>query len=236
MSNLVISIFWGVIFGSCCYSTNTSKSDELKKTEEINMKKLFKLLAMVLVISCSPSFCLAVPAAPELSYSIDRLELTVNWTSVSGADGYILSYAPISHTGPENIEIKDLGNETSYSYGLYVGAAFYIAVQAYDSQGVSAYSNVENFTIPCSTDPIYTKAETLVGSWEITRYVGISPESQGYIRKDEMKVNADSSCELFNTYDNGSRYTSWSNIPNWGYSGWGYNDIAECSLLGDELL
>ncbi len=77
-----------------------------------------------------------------------------------------------------------------------------------------------------------TKAETLIGSWEITRYVGISPTSQGYILKDEMRVYADGSCTLLDSYGNGSRLSSWTNE----YATWEYNDVAECSVLSDEFL
>ena len=67
------------------------------------------------------------------------------WDAVDKADGYKLYYAPpdISYIG--NI---DIGNQTIISVDLWSGAAFYVAVQSYNSAGSSDYSNIEYFIIP----------------------------------------------------------------------------------------
>ena len=88
------------------------------------------------------------PSPPVMSYSTPGTSISINWDSVAGASGYILSYAPYPYTGPQSIGSIDLGNQTSFSYDLWSGAAFYIAVQAYNAQGASSYSNIEYFIIP----------------------------------------------------------------------------------------
>jgi len=60
---------------------------------------------------------------------------------VEGTECYIL-YPSVS-----TIYSADLGNLTSLSGELAPGSAFYIAVQAYDSEGRSGFSNVEYFII-----------------------------------------------------------------------------------------
>jgi hypothetical protein len=47
-----------------------------------------------------------------------------------------------------------------------------------------------------------------------------------------MRVYADGSCTLLDSYGNGSRLSSWTNE----YATWEYNDVAECSVLSDEFL
>jgi len=41
----------------------------------------------------------------------------------------------------------DMGTKTGLSIDLWDGAAFYVAVQAYNSFGNSAYSNIELFML-----------------------------------------------------------------------------------------
>jgi len=88
-----------------------------------------------------------VPAPPVISHTTDGLNLTIDWTSVSGATGYILSYAPNPFTGPETIGTVDMAGATSFSFSLWDGASYFIAAQSYNSQENSAYSNIDLFTI-----------------------------------------------------------------------------------------
>ena len=46
----------------------------------------------------------------------------------------------------------DMGNKTSMSASLSDGAAFYVALQAYDNFGSSGFSNIEYFIISTSPD------------------------------------------------------------------------------------
>jgi hypothetical protein len=84
------------------------------------------------------------PVAPWLTVSTYGTTLTLSWNSVYNAEGYILYYAPpdISYINSIN-----MGTQTGLSIDLWVGAAFYVAVQAYNSAGGSAYSNIGYFSI-----------------------------------------------------------------------------------------
>jgi formylglycine-generating enzyme required for sulfatase activity len=87
-----------------------------------------------------------VPAAPELNVTTSGITLTLSWNTVSGADGYTLFYAPYPEAG--EIGQIDMGGQTSESIDLWPGAAFYVAVQAYNSTGAGDVSNIEHFEIP----------------------------------------------------------------------------------------
>ena len=82
------------------------------------------------------------PAAPKLTVATTGLSVTVSWDAVSSATGYTLFYAPHPYAGPETIGSVDMGIQTSISVNLWQGAAFYVAVQAYNTFGSSGYSNV----------------------------------------------------------------------------------------------
>lgn len=88
-----------------------------------------------------------VPAAPVLTITTSGVNVTASWTMVTCADGTILSYAPYPFTGMDSIVPVDMGTQTGLSIALWEGAAFYVAVQAYNSLGNSAYSNIELFMI-----------------------------------------------------------------------------------------
>ncbi len=106
-----------------------------------------RLLFFLLLLSL-PSLALSTPAPPVISVSMQGLDLSMSWNPVAGADGYRLSYAPLPDTGPQSIGTIDVGNATSYFYSLWEGAAFLVAVQAYDSQETSDYSNTAKVITP----------------------------------------------------------------------------------------
>jgi len=110
------------------------------------MRKI--LLSVFLVAFCfSTSLSLAAPVPPQLSYSVTWLNVTVDWNDVPNAEGYMLHYAPFPYTGENSIVSVNVGNTNSFSADLWEGAAYYVAVTAYDSFGESDYSNIEQFTI-----------------------------------------------------------------------------------------
>jgi len=88
------------------------------------------------------------PAAPALALTTSGTTVTVSWTPAVSATGYTLSYAPYPYTGPETIGSFDMGSQTTISVDLWEGAAFYVAVQAYNGAGGSDYSNIGYFVIP----------------------------------------------------------------------------------------
>ena len=87
------------------------------------------------------------PAPPTLTVSTAGTTVTASWTTTAGATGYTLSYAPYPYTGPESISSIDRGTQTGIFVNLWVGAAFYVAVQAYNSAGSSGYSNIKYFVV-----------------------------------------------------------------------------------------
>ncbi len=87
-----------------------------------------------------------VLSSPQLTAGTAENTVSLSWNEVEGAQGYILYYAPYPAASP--IFSADLGSLTSLSGELAPGSAFYAAVQAYDSEGRSGFSNVESFILP----------------------------------------------------------------------------------------
>lgn len=130
------------------------------------MKRVFYLFVMLVSFLMTTSIY-AVPSAPTMNYSTNNVNVTVQWSSSPGATGYILNYATYPFTG--QIDTLDVQNKTSFSIDLWDGASFYIAVQSYDSDGSSGYSNIGHFTISSNANPFssgstYGAEASLVGS------------------------------------------------------------------------
>ena len=75
---------------------------------------------------------------------IDGTTVTISVAPVPGAESYTLVYAPadLSYTGA-----YDMGNESSVSFDLWNGAAFYVAVEANRNDGTSISTEFESFHI-----------------------------------------------------------------------------------------
>jgi hypothetical protein len=118
-------------------------------------KRFFTITVMLLFsfFIRSTSFAEAItigigpPSAPQLSVTTSGITLSLSWSSIENADGYTLIYAPSPYQGPETIGSIDMGTETGGSFTLWEGAAFYLAVQAYNKFGSSGYSNIEHFSV-----------------------------------------------------------------------------------------
>ena len=87
--------------------------------------------------------------APKLT--ITGTTVSLSWTTVAGATGYTLYYAPAPYTGPASVKNIPMGTQTSMSGSLLDGDAFYVAVQANNSVGSSGYSNIEYINIGNAT-------------------------------------------------------------------------------------
>ncbi len=84
--------------------------------------------------------------APVLATSVVGTTLTLSWSEVPGATGYILYYAPFPAQSP--IGSLDVGPLVTLSGDLEVGTSLYVAVQPYNADGpIVVFSNVEIFTI-----------------------------------------------------------------------------------------
>ena len=97
-----------------------------------------------------------VLAAPTLTVTTSETTVSLSWTSVNGATGYTLYYAPHPYTGPDSIPSVDMGTQTGTSVNLWDGAAFYVAVQAYGNGGASELSNIKSFSIKSRWRAKYT--------------------------------------------------------------------------------
>ena len=106
-----------------------------------------KLMLSVLLIFCFAGTSLAAPAAPQMSYALNGLNLTIDWTTVPDATKYTLYYAVYPYHAGDTIYSMNNGNSTTFSIDLWNDAAYYIAVSAGNAQGSSGYSNIEYFII-----------------------------------------------------------------------------------------
>jgi len=89
----------------------------------------------------------ATSSTPVLSATVTGSTVTISWTAVTGATGYILYYAPFPAQAP--IGSLDVGAPTNLAGPLPAGTALYVAVQAYNAAGASnTFSNVVQFSIP----------------------------------------------------------------------------------------
>ncbi len=90
---------------------------------------------------------IAAPAAPTLALTTSGLAVRAAWSQVVGATGYTLHFAPSPYTGPDSISSVDLGSGRELTVSLWEGAAFYVAITAYDGSGSSPYSNIGHFNL-----------------------------------------------------------------------------------------
>ncbi len=107
------------------------------------MKELALLIVFVLFFA---STSLAAPAAPQMSYSLNGLNITIDWTTVPDATDYTLYYAAYPYHAGDTIYSMDNGNSTTFSIDLWYGVT-YIAVSVGNAQGNSDYYNIKYFTI-----------------------------------------------------------------------------------------
>lgn len=86
-----------------------------------------------------------IPPAPILNLSTNGQTVTANWTVSNKATGYRLNYAPFPSLAP--ISSGELDASGSLSVTLPKGAAYYVAISAYNNNCRSNFSNIEHFTI-----------------------------------------------------------------------------------------
>jgi len=120
-----------------------SKTGDLITDSKVNVSKPRMNLGAAVATLDS----LIPPNAPTITVTTSGTTVTISWNAVANAKGYTLNYAPHPYTGPDSIKRLDLRTKTSVSFVLSKGAAFYVAVQAYNWFGESDYSNIEYFVI-----------------------------------------------------------------------------------------
>ncbi len=104
-------------------------------------------LIFFLGLICISSNAMAIPAPPVMSVIVADTKVTITWSEVGGATGYLFSYAPSPYAGPNSIITLNMGMANTLSAVIGAGEAYITAVQAYDNGGVSVYSNIEEFKI-----------------------------------------------------------------------------------------
>ncbi len=110
------------------------------------------LTVLAVIVTCNNALALEAPA---LTVTTSGLDVSLSWTSVSGATGYTLYYAPYPYEGEHTIGNFAMGS-TSFSVTLWDGASYYVAVTAHNNTDESEFSNVELFKIETSvSEPEY---------------------------------------------------------------------------------
>jgi len=111
-------------------------------------------------------------SAPRLTNNSYGSTLSLSWSSVSGARGYIIYFRLGLNGTWSSWDDLDSTSSTSYSenLGQYSGYSFEFKVTAYNSSGESAYSNTVSITIGGggSTPTPPTPNTSLEGYWEMT--------------------------------------------------------------------
>ena len=111
------------------------------------MQGASSLLLLILLAVAGPSFAQTQLSAPRLAIGNEASSIELSWAAVDTANGYHLYFAPYPYLGPDTVEVLDMGSALSIAGALPEGAAYYIAIQAYNDSGSSDFSNVEYFSI-----------------------------------------------------------------------------------------
>jgi LruC domain-containing protein len=118
------------------------------------MKKIYHTLWVIFIcLASGPAFS-QVPSPPMLSVSISGPSASLSWTTVTGADGYTLYYAPSPYTGPGSISSINLGTRTGIDVDLWDGASFFIALKSRTGGVESGFSNIEMVQIATASASI----------------------------------------------------------------------------------
>jgi hypothetical protein len=115
------------------------------------VRRMCGTLPAVLFLAPLTLFTLSAPSHGAVTVTGDSV--TFAWNPSAGAEGYYVLYAPY---GAEPFKGAfegriDVGNRTRVSFELWEGAAFHVAVQAYNRAGESSASNVVSFVRPLKT-------------------------------------------------------------------------------------
>lgn len=119
------------------------------KTVKLSLPILFLLFSCITNAANADSVASTetVPLSFKLNLITNGLNVDLNWDSVNDVKGYKLYYAPSPYTGPESINSIALGNINFISFDLWDGAAFYIAMSAYNAVSEIGFSNIKFFTL-----------------------------------------------------------------------------------------
>jgi len=97
---------------------------------------------------------------PVLTLVQKGLNIKASWSAMQGAQGYRLYYAEYPNRGASGV--IDMGNQTSLSIDLWDGAAYYINIEAYNSEGSSELSQTEYFILQSEESELLTPSLSLI--------------------------------------------------------------------------
>jgi hypothetical protein len=104
----------------------------------LNHNTSAKTILVFLVLLMLPSTAMAVR-------EVTGPTVTLSWDPTSGANGYKIFYSP--YPDADYVGSIDVGNTTTVTFNVWEGAAFYVAVQAYNENETSDLSNIETFVV-----------------------------------------------------------------------------------------
>jgi hypothetical protein len=139
---------------------------------------------------------LILPALALAVREVTGPTVTLSWDPTFGANGYTIYFAPYPEA--DYVESIDVGDRTTVTFDVWEGAAFYVAVQAYNENETSDLSNVETFVVvsdqPASPPDLTIRAngsaiETFASTtFPVSISVDLNPGSEALQRRDSWIV------------------------------------------------
>jgi hypothetical protein len=141
-------------------------------------------------------FLLLLPSVASAVREVTGPTVTLSWDPTFGANGYTIYYA--SYPEADTVGSVDVGNTTTVTFDIWEGAAFYVAVQAYNESETSDLSNIETFVVvsdPPTTAPDLdirangSAVETFASTkFPVSISVDLDPGGQALERRDSWIV------------------------------------------------
>ena len=165
---------------------------------------LFPFIAAALIYAVFPT-----PAHPG--------DVTLQWNSVAGADGYNIYYGTKSRDYHVTI---DTGNETNVMLSLAPGT-YYFSVKAYNNYGESDYSGEISEEIPDRNSPAYVSLTSDLPS----------PQPEGTMVIFTAEVIGGSGSYEYTFWEHSSVYNIWNVAQDYSSSG-NYTYHVRADILG----
>lgn len=133
--------------GSCSLNVIFSPFSSGEKHAELQIlsnDSVSPVITIPLEATASGDAMVTPPLNPTITVSTNGTTINLSW-SADNADSYILYAAPFPDATP--IYEIEMGSQTSASFTLPNGAAYFVAIKAFNSAGESDYSNIEYFIL-----------------------------------------------------------------------------------------
>ncbi|GEM_PF-1660900 len=151
------------VFGGTGYymvsSSDPSVAEAKLGTDKISIKGISSGKSVIIVQDSNMSSVdidvTILLSTPKLNLSVNGKAVSMTWDTITGADSYVLYYAPPDYSGKNpdltKLAYVNLGDITSFDIDMNAGDAYFVAVQAINSNDLdlaSMVSNIVNFKIP----------------------------------------------------------------------------------------